>query len=184
MPQNMGSIYYTDEMRKIHPSLHYHIQPLSPPRPPQLTRSHHPSPRHRTTSNNDENRFFDNVKRALDNREVYNEFLKVINLFTQDYINTATLIKESRHFLNEGDLMRQLKEIVNWDDRKERENWLQEQQHRGLNRLTLGSVLDRRSRADMNVQYGSYRKLPASVSLHILASAHSVKLKFSVFFRR
>lgn len=34
----------------------------------------------------DDARFFDRVKRAFDNGDVYNEFLKVANLFSQDYI--------------------------------------------------------------------------------------------------
>jgi len=111
----------------------------------------------------EDSHFFDRVKRALDNRETYNEFLKVVNLFTQDYIDTATLIKQSRNFLAEGELMRQFKEILGWDERRERDSWIMEQQEE-LNRPAPRSVLNRPSRADMAVKYGSYRKLPASVS--------------------
>jgi histone deacetylase complex regulatory component SIN3 len=87
-----------------------------------------------------------------------------VNLFVQDYINTATLLKESRNFLGDSELMRQFKEILGWDEKKEKEAWMHEQQQKGLTRPSLGNVLDRRSRADMNVQYGSYRRLPGNVS--------------------
>ena len=137
----------------------------SPRRSHQMAHSH----RHRTVSKgNDDSHFFDNVKRVLDNRDVYNEFLKVVNLFTQGHIDTATLVKESRNFLGDTELMKQFKEILGWDERKEKEVWIQEPQHTGLNRPSWGSVLDRRSRADMNIQYGSYRPLPASVSSRVM----------------
>jgi len=44
---------------------------------------------------------FDRVRRVLDSRETYNEFLKLVNLFTQDIIDTARLVKDSRHFIGE-----------------------------------------------------------------------------------
>jgi paired amphipathic helix protein Sin3a len=116
---------------------------------------------------NDENHFFDRVKHTLDNRETYNEFLKLVNLFTQDYIDTATLIKQSRSFLADGELMRQFKDILGWNERKERESYALDQ-HRGEpKRPSPRGILDRRSRADLNVSYGSYRKLPATVSLFL-----------------
>jgi paired amphipathic helix protein Sin3a len=107
------------------------------------------------------------VKRALDNREVYNEFLKVVNLFTQDIIDMATLVKEARNFLVDNELMRQFKDILGWDEKKEREVWLREQQSGGVARPVSGTVSDRRSRADKTIQYGSYRRLPASVSFRL-----------------
>ncbi|KAJ8087508.1 hypothetical protein PM082_006339 [Marasmius tenuissimus] len=121
---------------------------------------------------NDPIHFFDRVKRAIDSRETYNEFLKVINLFTQGYIDTATLVKESQNFLvGDGELMKQFKEILGWDERKERESWLFEQQltERGMqggwSRPTIavvnGGGVVRPGKVDLNVQYGSYRRLPA-----------------------
>ncbi|KAG5219818.1 Transcriptional regulatory protein [Salix suchowensis] len=49
--------------------------------------------------NGDYSDFFDRVKRSLDSRETYNEFLKLINLYTQEYIDTRRLIKEARNYL-------------------------------------------------------------------------------------
>ena len=126
---------------------------------------------------NDPIHFFDRVKRSIDSRDTYNEFLKVINLFTQGYIDTSTLVKESQHFLvGDGELMKQFKEILGWDERKERESWIFEQQltERGMqggwSRPTValvnvnGTVL-RPGKVDLSVQYGSYRRLPAEVSI-------------------
>lgn len=97
-----------------------------------------------------------------------------MNLFTQDIIDTARLVKESRTFIGEGDLMRQWREILGWDDRRERESWLRESQEgeltawaKGPGSTVAGVVLERPGRKDLSVRYGSYRKLPATVSFSI-----------------
>jgi paired amphipathic helix protein Sin3a len=103
---------------------------------------------------------------VLDNRETYNEFLKVVNLFTQGYIDTARLVKESRNFLGEGELMKQFKDILGWNEMKEREHFLAERQvPNGWTQPIVSGLRERPGRADLKVQYGSYRKLPESVSL-------------------
>lgn len=161
----------------------YHASESSP------RRSHHqPHTNHHTHSShhavhappgalppNDQAGFFDRVKLALENRETYNEFLKVVNLFTQDIIDTAFLVKQSRSFLGDGELMRQWRDILGWDDKRERECRLRETQDaelsswaRGLGSAVAGVVLERPGRKDLNVRYGSYRKLPPSVRLHSL----------------
>ena len=106
---------------------------------------------------NDEAHFFDRVKRALDNRETYNEFLKLVNLFTQDIINTTRLVREARSFLGDGELMMQFKDILGWDGNNERMSALEESWTRPM------TVLDRPSRNQLHSRYGSYRKLPAHV---------------------
>jgi paired amphipathic helix protein Sin3a len=85
----------------------------------------------------DEMHFFERVKRALDNRETYNEFLKVVNLFTQDYIG--------------------------WDELKEREYLMAEFQN-NWTKPTPVQLPSRVSRIDPSVKYGSYRRLSSSVS--------------------
>lgn len=108
----------------------------------------------------DDGQFFDRVKRALDNRETYNEFLKVVNLFTQDIIDSARLVRESRTFLGEGELMAQFKEILGYDERKERAGGVS-----GLDDVWTRptGVLDRPSRNQLHERFGSYRKLPVQV---------------------
>ncbi|KIK06012.1 hypothetical protein K443DRAFT_674585 [Laccaria amethystina LaAM-08-1] len=109
---------------------------------------------------NDDTRFFDRVKRALDNGDIYNEFLKVVNLFAQDYIDTARLVKESRNFLGEGELMKQFKEILGWDERKEKEHFLAEQPSQSnWKKPAVTGLQQRPGRIDLGEKYGSYRKV-------------------------
>jgi paired amphipathic helix protein Sin3a len=105
----------------------------------------------------DDSQFFDRVRKALDSRETYNEFLKLVNLFTQDIIDTARLVRESRTYLGDGELMAQFKDILGWDERRERYAGAEDVWTRPT------GVLDRPSQNQLNLRYGSYRKLPASV---------------------
>ncbi|KAI0674609.1 hypothetical protein C8Q78DRAFT_1015738 [Trametes maxima] len=116
------------------------------PQPIQPSSSLHPT---------DDRHFFERVKRFLDNRETYNEFLKVVNLFTQDIINTTRLVREARSFLGEGELMAQFKSILGWDMRKE---WIAAEEEAWTRPM---GALDRPSREQLHTRYGSYRKLPA-----------------------
>lgn len=123
----------------------------------------------------DDKHFFERVKRALESREVFNEFLKLVNLFTQDYIDAGRLLKEAKNFLGENsELMRQFKEILGWDDRKEREYREAEASQMmfyGFHPMPGGKVKTGPGagvktlpgRVDQAKMYGSYRKLPPSV---------------------
>lgn len=61
--------------------------------------------------------FFDRAKKSLETREVYEEFLKLLNLFSKEIIDVQTLIERTRVFLGDGDLMTEFKDLVGWDDR-------------------------------------------------------------------
>jgi paired amphipathic helix protein Sin3a len=116
----------------------------------------------------DDTHFFDRVKRALGNRDTYNEFLKLVNLFTQELIDTARLVREARNFLGDAELMRQFREILGWDDRRERERWvLEESQQQQTWARAQGQggpmiVPIRPGRVNAGLQQGSYRRMPAS----------------------
>ncbi|KIP11841.1 hypothetical protein PHLGIDRAFT_27677 [Phlebiopsis gigantea 11061_1 CR5-6] len=130
------------------PQQHSHGQGHAP-----SSASHHSqSSSHR----HDDTQLFDRVKRALRSEETYNEFLKLVNLFTQDIIDTARLVREARTYLGEGELMTQFREILGWDDRRERYAGAEDVWSRPI------GVLDRPTRNQLNLRYGSYRKLPAS----------------------
>ncbi|EDR09490.1 uncharacterized protein LACBIDRAFT_319144 [Laccaria bicolor S238N-H82] len=78
---------------------------------------------------NDDTRFFDRVKRALDNGDIYNEFLK-------------------------------FKEILGWDERKEKEHFLAEQQSQSnWKKPAVTGFQQRPGRIDLGEKYGSYRKV-------------------------
>lgn len=136
---------------------HTHHHPPPPSLPPPIPVSAVPPPP-LPLSPADETQFFDRVKRALDNRDTYNEFLKLVNLFTQDIIDTSRLVRESRSFLGEGELMAQFKDILGWDERKEGFASVEDVWTRPM------AALDRPSRNQLNIRYGSYRKLPVNVS--------------------
>lgn len=101
----------------------------------------------------DERRFFDRVRRAIPNREVYNEFLKLVNLFTQDIIDLRRLVHQAGSFLTD-ELLMQFKEIVGYDGTHEN----------GARYEPYGNA-ERTAREDLSIRYGpSYRRLPTSVS--------------------
>ncbi|KAI8981231.1 hypothetical protein BD414DRAFT_492058 [Trametes punicea] len=68
-------------------------------------------------SANDELLFFDRAKKALESGGTYDEFLKLLNLFSRDIIDTKTLIDRAEIFLGDGDLMAQFKDLLSWDDK-------------------------------------------------------------------
>src|SRR5690349_16898106 len=43
--------------------------------------------------------FFDRVKRTLNNKQTYNEFLKLLNLFSQDILDRKLLVERVESFL-------------------------------------------------------------------------------------
>lgn len=123
--------------------------------------------------NLDETHFFDRVKRAINNRDAFNEFLRLVNLFTQELIDTARLVREARNFLGDGELMRQFREILGWDDRRERERWLleEQQQQQSWARAQGQSAPNmplRPGRINTGLQLGSYRRMPPTVSIQPL----------------
>lgn len=129
---------------------------------------------------NDDTDFFEHVKRALDSRDLYNEFLKLVNLFTQEYIDTGRLVKESRNFLGDTDLFKQWKSILGWDERKEREQVLAAQQSSTeLQKANVVYLKERPGRVDLFEKYGSYRKVPAEVSLSVGLLSEPVLTSFS-----
>ncbi|KZT20179.1 hypothetical protein NEOLEDRAFT_1182706 [Neolentinus lepideus HHB14362 ss-1] len=123
----------------------------------------------------DENNFFDRVKRALDSRETFNEFLKIVNLFTQDIIDRSRLIKESRTYLGSSELMVQFMEILGWDERKEGERVAAEQLEQAW---VAGRAkgLDIPRRMDLTSKYGSYRRLPA-IEINVTCSGRDEMCK-------
>ena len=108
----------------------------------------------------DEFGLFDRVKKHLDDRDAYTEFLKLLNLFTQEIIDVQTLLSKSLLFIggDEG-LVQGFKDLVGWDPvtdgRVRGEDWI----------IDNEPVLDR-PRVELHLlkSYGpSYRKLPDSV---------------------
>lgn len=63
--------------------------------------------------------FFDKVKKAIANKQTYNEFLKILNLFSQDIIDKETLVERVDSFIGEAhpDLLNWFKMFVGYEDK-------------------------------------------------------------------
>lgn len=73
----------------------------------------------KTSSVLEEINFFDKVKRVIGNKQTYNDFLKVLNLFSQDIIDKRILIERVEAFLGEQnqDLIDWFKIFVKYEDK-------------------------------------------------------------------
>lgn len=68
-----------------------------------------PSATVKTSSLSEEIIFFDKVKKAIGNKQTYNEFLKMLNLFSLDIIDKVTLVERVESFIGDGH-----PELINW----------------------------------------------------------------------
>jgi histone deacetylase complex regulatory component SIN3 len=60
--------------------------------------------------------FFEHVKKLLSVRDAYDDFLRLLNLYTNDVVDTKTLIRRAERFLGDGELLNQFKDIMGWDE--------------------------------------------------------------------
>ncbi|PPJ57620.1 hypothetical protein CBER1_04779 [Cercospora berteroae] len=90
--------------------------PSSPTIVPRL-----PAPLPPTTTSaatSDEMAFFDKAKKAIGNKNVYNEFLKLCNLFSQDLIDRGTLLFRVKQFIGSNpDLVKWFEDWLGHDER-------------------------------------------------------------------
>ena len=105
----------------------------------------------------DEVAFFDRVKKHMDDRATYLDFLKLLNLYTQDVIDMRTLVDRAALFLGgQPELFAAFKSLVGYDMGKH--GWLENEDPVLENVPAL-----ERERIDLNTQKvcgTSYRKLP------------------------
>lgn len=105
------------------------------------------------TNAQDELAFFDRAKKALESREMYDDFLKMLNMFSREIIDARTLIARAQTFLGDTELYAQFKDLMGWDGRKDGEDMPP-----GSIRAWTGPV------AETEERFGkSYRRLPLSV---------------------
>ncbi|CAO1622068.1 unnamed protein product [Sympodiomycopsis kandeliae] len=105
----------------------------------------------------DEVAFFDRVKKHIDDRGAYLEFLKLLNLYTQDVIDVRTLVDKAAVFIGgHRDLFATFKSLCGYE--MGRHGWLDEEEAVIENTPAL-----ERPRIDLGTceLYGaSYRRLP------------------------
>lgn len=107
----------------------------------------------------DEVAFFERVKKHIDDRPTYVEFLKLLNLFTQDIIDIRTLIDRAALFIGgQRDLFATFKALCGYDMGKH--GWLENEDP-----IIENVPAVQRERVDLSTckSHGaSYRKLPPS----------------------
>jgi paired amphipathic helix protein Sin3a len=106
----------------------------------------------------DELLFFDHAKKALESRDMYDDFLRLLNLFSKDIIDSKTLIQQAQLFLGDGDLFSQFKELMGWDER------LHSVEHGPPGSIRTGPPENLSTDRIEEGQGMSYRRLPATVS--------------------
>lgn len=105
-------------------------------------------PPSKISNNYEEITFFDKVKKFLGNKQIYNEFLKLMNLFSQRIIDKNTLVERTEMFIGENrELMDWFKRFVKYEGKP----------------LSIENIPFRKHLLDMNMcrNYGpSYRLIP------------------------
>jgi paired amphipathic helix protein Sin3a len=98
----------------------------------------------------DEVSFFEKVKKSMNNKATYNEFLKLINMFTNDVIDRNTLVQRAEPFLaTTPDQFNYFKSLIKYTGQDE----------------TIDNIPAAKPRVDLNhcKKFGpSYRQLPKS----------------------
>lgn len=114
---------------------------------------------------NEERLFFDRVADFIDDKFTYYEFLKLLNLYTQDIIDLPTLVSRAWLFIGSApDLWLDFRHLVGWQDGSsvngrtiENGEWIVE---------NIPAVERKGPDLSKTESAGpSYRKLPPSVSL-------------------
>lgn len=60
--------------------------------------------------------FFDRVKKFIGNKQTYNEFLKLLNLFSQGLMDKSVLYDKVRNFIGGNkELLEWFKRFIQWD---------------------------------------------------------------------
>ncbi|THH08411.1 hypothetical protein EW145_g2724 [Phellinidium pouzarii] len=157
------SLHVEDMSRSPGHSYNHLALPLSSRPGPSAYDVPPPSASHIPTQ--DDMFFFERVRLAIGSREVYNEFLKLINLFTQEIIDMRRLVEQSQTFLGD-ELLGQFKEILGWDASWDSNNGGIGSANgpNGLNGHSGSSEgMERLTKDNLSIRYGpSYRRLPAS----------------------
>ena len=96
--------------------------------------------------------FFEKVKKYIANKHSYSEFLKLINLYSQQILDTYSLVKKVQNFIGQNaELFEWFKQFVKYDEKDE----------------IVQNTANSRPRVDLEgcISYGpSYRQLPPQVS--------------------
>lgn len=107
--------------------------------------------------------FFDRAKKSLESREMYEDFLKLLSLFSKEIIDSKTLIERANVFLGD-ELLAEFKDLIGWDERQDDV----EKGPPGSIRTGPPEALSALPADDG--EGPSYRRLPDSVSQHLIVT--------------
>lgn len=119
--RRQGSYEMTEQapvssMREAAPVKRYRNKPASPSLLPGI-----PEPVHSYAPDSnlvEELSFFDKVKKVISNKQTYNEFLKILNLYSQDIIDKDTLVERVNCFIGGyTELFEWFKSFVGYDNK-------------------------------------------------------------------
>lgn len=79
------------------------LPPVQPVILPHATRPHGPRNQLQSLVNVDELTLFDRIKKYIDDKSVYHEFLKLLALYTQEIIDMPTLLEKAFLFIGSSD---------------------------------------------------------------------------------
>jgi len=125
----------------------------------------------------DDQAFFERVKKALDNRETYDEFLKLINMFSQDILDMRTLVEKANTFLGDGtELSMTFRRIIGWE---ERERLVREPDVPTATGLQNLAIYVPHGKENLHHKCGpSYRRIPANVCSILILHRALADLRF------
>jgi paired amphipathic helix protein Sin3a len=109
--------------------------------------------------NNKKLRFFDLVREPLKNAGTYEEFIKLLSLFSKEVIDMRTLIDLAEPFFEEAGLMLEFKDLLGWNTKRDDV----EMGPPGSVRTAPPQDISKLPPLDDN-EGPSYRKVPAAVS--------------------
>ncbi|KAF9567836.1 hypothetical protein CPC08DRAFT_680594 [Agrocybe pediades] len=117
--------------------------------------SHHMIPEYQVNPSAGKILFFERAKKHFENADAYDDFLKLLNMFSREIIDVQTLVERTRVFLGDGELMTEFKELLGWDDRDKVERGPPGSIRTGPPELPAALPVD-------DGEGPSYRKLPPS----------------------
>ncbi len=118
-PTGKGGVYGAQPNKRVKQTHQTAIKEAPPSSPTLIPRLPEPLPP--TTSSaatHEELQFFERAKKTIGNKNVMNEFLKVCNLFSQDFIDRTALVHRTKAFLGGNpELMIWFENFVGYDAR-------------------------------------------------------------------
>ena len=145
VPQGMGQPTHEEQYAEVPVRPEIDLDPSIVPVVPEPT-----EPIENNLTLVEETSFFDKVKKAIGNKQVYTEFLKILNLFSQDLLEVNELVEKVDYYIgSHTELMDWFKNFVGFKDQPK----------------IIENIVHEKHRLDLDMCEAcgpSYKKLPKS----------------------